>query len=143
MSRIVSFRGLIASGDQERISLTTIRGLIGYRIVKFQLLGSNGNSVYESVVEIHTINKASVGLIDFDETTLLAAGIYQDSSTNGILGDSQVVFDNVTFNQDIFISYIESGSATTGINYYIELEQKDLNLDEATVATLKNIRNND
>ena len=140
---IKSFRGKLITGsaNMQTIPLSTNNGSTGYRIKKFELLGSNGNEVYEAVVEIHTISKASSGVIDFDDNTLLAAGIYQDSSINGILGDSQIVFDNTTFNQDIYISYIESGSATTGINYHIELEQIKLDLNENTVATLKDIRN--
>jgi hypothetical protein len=140
---IKSFRGKLKTGatNIQTISLSTNNGSTGYRIKKFELLGSNGNEVYESVVEVHTINKASSGIIDFEDNTLLAAGIYQDSSTNGILGDSQIVFDNITFNQDIYISYIETGSSTSGINYHIELEQVKLDLNENTVATLKDIRN--
>ncbi len=143
---IKSFRGkLITTAAvgvvSDIIPLSTNNGSTGYRIKKFELMGSNGNEVYESVVEIHTINKDTTGIIDFEDNTLLAAGIYQDSSTNGILADSQIIFDNLTFNQDIYISYIESGGATTGINYHIELEQMKLDLSENTVATLKDIRN--
>ncbi len=143
---IKSFRGKLVTTSaagvvSDTIPLSTNNGSTGYRITKFELMGSNGNEVYESVVEIHTINKNTTGIIDFDDQTLLAAGIYQDSSTNGILGDSQIIFDNVTFNQDLYVSYIESAAATTGINYHIELEQIKLDLNENTVATLKDIRN--
>jgi len=51
------------------------------------------------------------------------------------------VFDNEIFNQDIYITHQDLQNQP--INYYIELEQMDLALDEAIVATLKNIRNND
>ena len=36
MSRTISFRGLIADGEQHTIPLQTIQGLIGYKITKFQ-----------------------------------------------------------------------------------------------------------
>ena len=39
MSRIVSFRGKLADGEQESIPLQTINGMKGYRIVKFELFG--------------------------------------------------------------------------------------------------------
>ena len=146
MSKMKSFRGklvtTVAAGVvSDVIPLSTNNGSTGYRIKKLELMGSNGNETYESVVEIHSINKSTNGIVDFQDQTLLAAGLYQDASTNGILADTQIIFDNITFNQDIYISYIESGPATTGINYHIELEQIKLDLNENTVATLKDIRN--
>jgi hypothetical protein len=50
------------------------------------------------------------------------------------------IFDNIKFNQDIYIT-LKNSSYTAEINYYMELEKSDLALDEQTVATLKNIRN--
>jgi hypothetical protein len=44
------------------------------------------------------------------------------------------------FNQDIYISNVDS-IGSNAMNYYIELEQSTLSLDENTVATLKDIRN--
>ena len=41
------------------------------------------------------------------------------------------------FNQDIYVTNYGSGA----MNYYIELEQIKLDLNENTVATLKDIRN--
>jgi len=142
----ISFRGKLvttvtAGVVQDIIPLSTNNGSIGYTIKKFEIMGSNGNETYESVIEIHSIDKSTNGVIDFDDNTLLAAGIYQDASTNGILAHTQIIFDNITFNQDIYVSYIESASATTGLNYHIELEQVKLDLNENTVATLKDIRN--
>jgi len=53
--------------------------------------------------------------------------------------DLNVVFDQEIFNQDIYVTQqcLQSGD----VNYYIELEQVKLNVDESTVATLKDIRN--
>ena len=45
----------------------------------------------------------------------------------------------MTFNQDIFISAAELVGSLP-INYIIELEQVKLSRDEATVATLKDMR---
>jgi hypothetical protein len=138
---IKSFRGKLASTDIRRIRLSTNDGLTGYKIVKFELLGVDGNNVYEAQVQVYSVKpSAATNLITFEDPTLLAAGIYQDSSTNGILGDSQVVFDNMIINQDIFITYKETASSTAGINYHLELEQVKLDLSEATVATLKDMR---
>ena len=55
MSRIVSFRGLIESSGQETIPLQTNNGLMGYRIVKFQMMTPNaGTTDYE-----HTMQKGN------------------------------------------------------------------------------------
>ena len=45
-----------------------------------------------------------------------------------------------SFNQDIYVTMKDSSTGES-CNYYIELEQMKLNLDEQTVATLKDIRN--
>ena len=47
----------------------------------------------------------------------------------------------MTFNQDIYIT-LRCHNAAADVNYYIELEQVKLDLNENTVATLKDIRNN-
>ena len=52
-----------------------------------------------------------------------------------------VIFDNEKFNQDIFVTNVDVVGNSAPINYYIELEQIKLSLDENTVATLKDIRN--
>lgn len=142
-----TFRGKLADDQVQRIRLHTNNGLTGYKIVKFQALGTSGNETYESVLEVFTtqndetgIPRTASGVITFDDPTLLAAIIYQDASTNGILADQQVIFDNMIVNQDIFITYKESGASTTGMNFYLELEQVKLSQDEAAVATLKDMR---
>jgi len=43
----------------------------------------------------------------------------------------------MTFNQDVYVT----AATDESINYYIEMEQVKLALDENTVATLKDIRN--
>ena len=140
---IKTFRGMMADGAQNRISLHTNDGSMGYRIVKFQIIpNAPGTVTHESVVKIYKIEQAAVdGTIDFSDQTLLAAA-YQTDQDNpqyaGYLGP--IVFDQEIFNQDIFVTNNDADSATV-MNYYIELEQVKLNLDENTVATLKNIRN--
>ena len=44
------------------------------------------------------------------------------------------------FNQDIYLTHLES-QGSSAVNYYLELEQIKLDLNENTVATLKDIRN--
>jgi hypothetical protein len=141
-----TFRGLIADDAQDTISLHTIDGSTGYRIVKFELFpyapgGSGTNS--EHTVQIWTVEQSSIDIVtDFSNQELLGAGMMAVSAS-GVANPSilNVVFDNMIFNQDIYITHKESAASSEPINYYIELEQIKLALDENTVATLKDIRN--
>jgi len=140
---IKTFRGLIASGVEDTIVLHTNNGSIGYRIVTFQLMGNNpqaGNQ--ESVIKIYKVPQSTVdGLIDFSENTLLGAGIFKNYGGVDYNINDQVIFDKEIFNQDIYITHTEEAGSALPCNYYIELEQMSLDLNENTVATLKDIRN--
>jgi len=144
MSRIISYRGLLASDGQDTIPIQTIRGLIGYRIVKFQVFPKNfGTASYEAVMQIWKVPQTTpTNVADFSDPTLLGVASWSGNTnvTTEVSG-TNIIFDNETFNQDIYITLKDTQSGK--MNYYIELEQRDLALDEATVATLKDIRNND
>ena len=137
-----SFRGLIADGAIDTISLHTNTGSTGYIIKKFEILAQKPGNVHnESVIKIYSIPQTSVdAFIDFSDNTLLAAGYYRDDSSRIYSQSTTVIFDNMKFNQDIYLTHsdVEAGES---INYYIELEQVKLDLTENTVATLKDIRN--
>ena len=139
---IKSFRGLIADGAIDTISLHTNTGSPGYIIKKFEILAQKPGNVHnESVIKIYSIPQTSVdAFIDFSDNTLLAAGYYRDDSSRIYSQSTTVIFDNMKFNQDIYLTHsdVEAGES---INYYIELEQVKLDLTENTVATLKDIRN--
>jgi len=138
---IKSFRGKLTDGAIETISLHTNNGSVGYRITKFQLIPADPASVsHESIVQIFTTPQTTASAaIDFSNQSLLAVGFYE-SSSGGTLSQVDIIFDNMTFNQDIFITHNEKAGSGK-INYYIELEQFRLDLNENTVATLKDIRN--
>jgi hypothetical protein len=148
MSRIISFRGLMADGAQERIPLQTNKGLIGYRIVKFEIMSYTPVTIgtQESVVQIwkteQTAPSTTTVSIDFSNNRLLAAAVWTGSDDPRYQSAQQVIFDNEKFNQDIYITHTNT-DGSEACNYYLELKQMDLALDEATVATLKDIRNND
>ena len=140
---IKSFRGKIVDNGIDTIPLSTNNGSTGYKIIKFQLMAIDPMSNnQESVVKIYSIPQATATAdIDFADNTLLAAG-YLENNSNGAtptFNEAAIVFDNMTFNQDIYVTHFEQGS--DAVNYYIELEQVKLSLDENTVATLKDIRN--
>ena len=144
MGRIISFRGLIEDGGIDTVPLQTNNGLIGYRIKKMQLIGEQpGSTNIEATVKVYSIPQtgAATNIVDFSDQTLLAAGHHAKGNNTSEVVSNIIVFDNVVFNQDIFVTAIDT-QATEPINYYIELEQMPLSLDEQTVATLKDIRNN-
>jgi len=145
MSRIVSFRGLLASGAQKRIALETIRGEKGYRIVKFEMFSYTPGigTAAEHLIKIYKVEQTAVdGTVNFSDNTLLGSG-FLPVKTSEFTQNDIVVFDNEIFNQNIYVTHSDIGGNSVPCNFYIELEQRDLALDEATVATLKDIRNND
>ena len=138
-----SFRGMIANESTQTIQLSTNKGSTGYRIVKFQLMPDNpGTADVEHVVKIFSIPQSGSpdGIIDFSDNTLLAAGYLVDSNAVGNTSYLSTIFDNIKFNQDIYVSH-KGLVDNSPCNYYIELETMPLALDENTVATLKDIRN--
>jgi len=141
---IKTFRGSVTDGGQDTIVLHTNNGSTGYRIVKFESLPSApGTDNFEAIVKIYSVEQTTfTGTIDFNDQTLLATIFYTSYATGGANTDI-IIFDRMIFNQDIYITYSESGSGASGevMNYYLELEQIKLDLSESTVATLKDIRN--
>lgn len=139
---IKSFRGNIADGEQQTIHLHTNNGSTGYKIVKFDAMFENhAGLTTEATLKIYSINQTAVdGVIDFSDQTLLGAAFIENNSATTTFGGKTIIFDNMIFNQDIYVTYSEAGNAQAG-NYYIELEQISLDLNENTVATLKDIKN--
>jgi hypothetical protein len=144
MNKILSYRGLLTNADQETILLSTKKGEIGYRIRKLQVITNiPGNTTQDLVVKIYKVEQESVpssgATIDFSDNTLLAVGHY--SGRYGEISPDSVIFGNEIFNQDIYVTHTDQ-DGNDSCNYYLELEVMTLNETEATVATLKDIRNN-
>ena len=144
---IKSFRGKLADDAIEAIFLHTNTGSTGYRIKKFQIMpGNPTNDNMEATVKIYKIPQtAASNTIDFEDQTMLAAAYIEnhDGTSAGFSNfTNAVIFDNEVFNQNIYITLkAGAGAGTDGVNYYFELEQIKLDLNENTVATLKDIRN--
>ena len=137
-----SFKGLLTDGEQKRIRLSTKKGEIGYKIVKFQGIGNNpGGQNPESLLKLSKYEQDTIdGTINFDDPSLLGIVYWQGGATAGDTPqDMTIIFDNMIFNQDIFITHHEAHGSQS-CNYYIELEQIRLSKDEAAVATLKDMR---
>jgi len=146
---IKTFRGMILDGNQDTVVLHTNDGSIGYKIKKFQIFPQRpGTLDVESTLMIWKVSQATVSTttanVDFSDQTLLAAAYMAEGSgaDQGPLMDI-VIFDNEIFNQDIYVTHTSTRSSGVddSLNYYLELEQIKLNLNENTVATLKDIRN--
>jgi len=142
MSRIISFRGKIADLAQDTIVLHTNNGSIGYRVVNFKIMSSApGVDLQESVVKIFKIPQTAVdALVDFSDNTLIAVAYLETHGEPWYTDSDQIFFDNEIFNQDLYLTH-KDVAVGTAINYYLELEQMPLDLNENTVATLKDIRN--
>ena len=141
MSKIKSFRGKIAHGGQDTVVLHTNTGSTGYIIKKFQLMAKDASENLENVVKVTSIRQTVIdGTVDFNDQTILAVGMIWASTSQSSVHESNIVFENMKFNQDIYITNYDV-QTTSEVNYYIELEQIKLDLNENTVATLKDIRN--
>ena len=143
MKTTISYRGTIPVGEQERIRLKTNNGKIGYKITKFQIMSTTpGASAYEYVAQVFATDQTGsiTGDVNFTNSDLLAAVYYQDSSSAGDNQADTIIFDNVKFNQDIFITLADITTNTVPGNYYIELEAMTLTDIEATMLTLQSIR---
>ena len=140
---IKTYRGLLADGDQVKIPLGTPQGKVGYRITKFQLFPYQpGTHDFESIVKIYKISQTTVptsgGSVDFSDNSLLASGFYGATSAAGPVSMISI-FEIEIFNQDIYVTHT-TNTGEAAINYYIELEQVKLSEQEALVAIVKDLR---
>ena len=146
---IKSFRGLLKDSTQQQVFLHTSDGSTGYRIIKFDVMGHalGDNNDQEHIVMLwktdHSGDLATTvtSRPDFNNQTLLGVAFLVNDTASQLNYSTSVIFDNEIFNQDIFITLRDLGGATQACNYYLELEQVKLDLNENTVATLKDIRN--
>lgn len=141
MSTIKSFRGLLADNGIETIPLSTNDGSTGYRIRKLEIMPKQSQTDYEITFKVYKISQtAADNVVDMSDNTLLAAA-FSGLAAGEYAGAKTVIFDNEVFNQDVYLTATDNGGSGQSVNYYIELEQISLALDENTVATLKDIRN--
>jgi hypothetical protein len=139
---IKTFRNLLASGELDTIRLATNTGETGYFIKNLQIIGQlPGAQTVELVVKVYTRKPdANDGNVDFSDGSLIAVAYLDDSSTTGSPFSHRIIIDNVAVNQDLFVTAIDVSGSNREANYYLELEQIKLNVHEAAVATLKDMR---
>ena len=141
---VKSFRSLMTHNTQDTIVLHTNTGSTGYRIKKLEVIPQKpGVDHQEGVFKFYSIPQTTIdGTIDFSDNTLLAVAYMGHNNGGSAANSEQIIisFDNATFNQDVYVTYFED-AGNKSANYYIEMEQIKLDLNENTVATLKDIRN--
>jgi hypothetical protein len=143
MSKMITFKGKLGVGLQDRLHLSTNDGLTGYRIKQFQIIGATpGVAASEYVGKIYLTDQTGsiTSDVDLSQSDLIAVNYTQEttSSSGGI--NQIIIFDNEIINQDIFVNITDASGATVPCNYYIELEQIKLDLNTSTYITVKNIR---
>jgi len=139
---VKTFRALLADGGQERIRLQTIKGKVGYKIVKFELMPKDmGTVVQQSVVKLYKDSQSTIdAVIDFSDNALLGAGfIGNDTSVHVYPPVQSIIFDQEIFNQDIYVTHKDTKTGEA-CNYYIELEVIPLDDAGAEYTTLKDMR---
>ena len=138
---IKTFRGLLADAGQDRIRLSTIKGKVGYRIVKFAVMGPDGSENIESVLKIYKDKQSTIDHnISFTDSSLLAAAIITQSATmQNYPEDTSIIFDQEIINQDIYVT-LKGADYSASVNYYIELEVIPLDDKMAEYETIKDLR---
>jgi len=139
---IKTFRGLLTDGEQEKIRLSTKKGKIGYKIVKFKIIANEpGDAHMEHTMKIFKVTQTVINnTIDFSDGNLLGAAFLVGNANEYSVGDI-IIFEQEIFNQDIYITHEDSGGSNS-CNYYLELEAMVLTDNAASVSTLRDIRLN-
>ena len=143
MSKIITYKGKLPIGEQEKLHLSTNDGLTGYRIKDFRIIpGRPGVDSGEYIGKIYLTDQTGkvTSTVDFSESDLLGMSMFKTHANNVYANSETVVFDKETFNQDIFVYITDAEGGTDPANFYIELEQFKIDLNTSTYHTLKNIR---
>jgi len=133
--KVHSFRGLLSDGGEDEINLERSNVNMAYRIVKFDIMGPDANSNIESTVKVYREKQTSITVtVDFTETDLLAAALYNDTNDPHYMAGMITVFDNVLFSRNIYVTN-KCGDNASSMNYYIEIEEVPV-----TAATLMQLK---
>ena len=146
---IKTFRGQLAGGGQDRIRLQTIKGKVGYRIVKLQIMQKSPGTVDNVGLvtlwkDAPTTAEIAATTWDLSNSSILGIALYSgDAQAHFYPNEMIIIFDNEVFNQDIYITYVDvasTGPHNDPMNYYIELEVIPLDDAGAEYTTLKDMR---
>ena len=138
---VKTFRGLLLDGGQDRIRLSTIKGKVGYRIIKLQIIRESQTASIDHVVKVLREEDASVpaagAKINLSDNKLLAVAAISGTAQGEIY--TTIIFDREIFNQDIFVTHTDN-DGNDACNYYVELEVIPLDDAGAEYTTLKDMR---
>jgi len=139
--KVHSFKGLLGDGGQDEISLERQNLNLAYRIVKFQIqLSQPGADTSDALSWIAVWKEEQTSIssttisIDFDNPDLLASGLIAWDNSQVIESGTTLIFSNILFSRNIYITHTNSAGATAG-NYYLELEE--VPVGAATLMQLK------
>ena len=130
-----SFRGLLASGAQQKIRIQGPVGSIAWRITKFQTVGYDPTTLRsESVTKIYRETQTTFNVqIDFNDAELLGVAVWKNYEDAHRPLTQSVIFDNTLFSRNIYVT--QKDTDDNPINYYIELEE--VPVGAATLMQLK------
>ena len=122
--KVHSFRGLLADGGEDEIRLERQNANVAYRIVKLQIIGAEpGEGAMEHTVKIYKDEQSSIdNAVNFTDPSLLAVAYIQDNTSSGDPSSVDIIFDNVLFSRNIFVTQVDTGGSLP-CNYYIEIEE--------------------
>jgi len=138
--KVHSFRGLLGDGGQDEINLERQNVTLAYRIINFQVIPEVPFGYdAEHILKIYREEQTSIdGVVNFTDTDLLGVSVITNE-TSGRLNPVNIViiFDNVLFSRNIYVTHDDVEGSATGIkcNYYIELEE--VSVTAATLMQLK------
>ncbi len=136
--KVHSFRGLLGDGGQDEINLERQNVNLAYRVLKFEGLPEKPFTLdQEDVLKIYREKQTSIdGEINFDDQDLLAALAQKWLSANSLSGVSPtVIFDNILFSRNIYVTHKDVGAGGRTYNYYLEIEE--VPVGAATLMQLK------
>ena len=139
MSRMKTFRGKLAEGNQDKIHLAGGDESNGYRIKSFKIISDEPMAAaVEAVVKIYSISQASATAgVDFSDDTIIGVATYSETDSLNYPLTQIIIFDHEVFNQDIFVTYKSASSSSASMNYYLELEQIEMPKGEQAVVNFK------
>ena len=135
--KVHSFRALLGDGAVYEIELERQNANIAYRITKFEILPETVYTFATFSLMVWRESQDSVlssASINFSDPDLLAAGAWAFGSGEGNV-QSNVIFDNMLFSRNIFVTCTEETTSGLKCNFYLELEEVPV-----TASTLMQIK---
>jgi len=139
---IKTYKALIVHDGQQTIPLHTTDGKTGYRITKLEIIPQLPyGATAEHVFKVYKTEQTGITAdIDFGDANLVGCAIINnDGAGYRYPSNPTIIFDTEIFNQDIFVTH-KCADGETALNYYLELEQMKLTENEALVAIVKDLR---